>query len=332
MKMDRRSVLQSGLAVGCAGLAGCVGMPGDGGEEDGPDDDEADGGGPGESGSTAEPDGERYELSRQSGRVVSNWLLPPDAVGVDSYDVEAFTPGRLGTHRAELPAALTELADQMHYYFTGEQQAGDTWSRLGMLASADYGREDGTTIVARGAFEATHFERLVQGDELTHRGEYGGLDVYEGDGNAAAFDRTTWVQTSTNRPIETLERTIDAAAGDAPRYADEHESFARLVDALPDGDVLRVVDGAPGVRLLDIEGAIAKSESFAVGGTETTATEAILFEAKTDVTRATGESYLDAHQRRPAPDHESVAITVDGQLLVIESAIDTGDVPKIGAM
>ncbi|ELZ12219.1 hypothetical protein C479_05408 [Halovivax asiaticus JCM 14624] len=307
-------------------------MLGDGGAEDETDDDGTDGGEPSGSDTAEDPSETRYELSRQSGQVVSDWLLPPEAVGVDSYDVEAFTPARLGTHRAELPAALTELADQMEYYVTGEQQAGDTWDSLGVIVSADYGWDDGTTIVARGAFDATHFERLVRSDELTHRGEYGELDVYEGDGNAVAFDRTTWVQTSANWPVETLEQTIDAAASDATRYADAHDSFDRLVAALPDADVLKILDGAPAIRLMDIEGAVAKSEGYAVDGAETTATEAILFEDETDATTEAGKTYLDAHRLRPAPDHESVAITVDGQLLVVESAIDTGDVPKIGAM
>ncbi|WP_245547771.1 hypothetical protein [Halovivax ruber] len=313
------------------GLAGCLDILGDSGEgtegDDGANDAE-----PAESDTAADANGERYELTRQSGQVVSDWLLPPGAVGVDAYDVEAFTPSRLGPYRDELPPTLTELADQMHYYLTGSLPEGTTWDPISMIATADYGWDGGTTIVARGSFETSHLGRLVTSDELTHRSEYGGLDVYEGDNDAVAFDQTTWVQTSADRPVETLERTIDAAAGDASRYADEHEPFGRLVDALPDGDVIKITDGAPGLGLMDIEGAIAKSEGYAVDGAETTATEAILFETAADATTEAGEDYLDAHRHRPAPDHESVAITVDGQLLVIESAIDTGDVPKIGAM
>jgi hypothetical protein len=102
-----------------------------------------------------------------------------------------------------------------------------------------------TTLVETGA------ERVGQYRDFTIVSEAAGGDAGHGDGHGDvgstvfAFDGSFLIHTrhvpwQDGKAIEGVKRLIDVRAGDLERFADENETFSRLLEAAYDGDVLGV--------------------------------------------------------------------------------------------
>lgn len=306
-------MLKSGAGVaaaGIVGLAGCADLRG--GVDDGDGGDE---------GATDDPsETANYELAGTSLEAVGEWLLPPETLDVDPYGVEVVTPARLEPARDHLERGFAEQLDYSAYLVSGGE-----WGDVAVLGFATYGYGEGEVLLARGSLDVDRIRGIAESDGMDPADDYGGYEVYVDDRGAVCFDETTYLMTFRDAPREAIEGAVDAATGRGRRYADEHDWFARLVDAVPDGDLVVVDERASALERHDVEGASARAETYDVGGEETVATETVLFEDEADATTTAGQAYRDSRSDRP----EDATVAVDGRTLRLEWEMETYRIPGI---
>lgn len=238
----RRTLLRRGLAtasvVGLGTLAGCQeDLPGDEDEGDGED---------GE-------DGTGTPTEEPSGPAWASWLYDPTTVGtVDAHGFAKYEVSELLSYRDQLPPDLDEGLSNAFSELDGldsedvDRVVGQGYLQVPEDPDAEGSQPFGWNVVATGSFDVdAAVARLSEAETYSAAGEYGGFSLFEGPPDDPEFSAAVAVSSDAVigggafrydvSATGSVERAIDADAGDVDRYYAESDAAATLMERHGDG-------------------------------------------------------------------------------------------------
>ncbi|WP_306053153.1 hypothetical protein [Natronococcus wangiae] len=290
--MERRAVLKASGAlttIGLTGLAGCTGsLP--------------------VVGSSGFDD-------------IEDWLVAPDLLDTEHYTVTTTSP-----------AEVEEVAEYMSESDWDEYQQSYVDVDFANPHPDEVTRyiEAGRYDVVLGEFDAERVGSSLERDEYSAGRSYEGYQLYEGPNEATAYavsdDAVISVYDDPDA-VETAQLVVDAAEGEAERYADRDQDFEVLGDELSPGHIT-MAGSHSRIEETDVERGrfedqVAFGMTFEIGEDETDITFVTVFIDENAIIERDIEAYTE--EGNDFDDWREVSYDIDDNVVTIDGTIRTRD-------